>query len=181
MSAFDIRPATPADAPTIAALHVAAWRETYEGIAPAEVLAALSVEERAERWRAILGEPDALPQSAVFLALAADGSAVGFSSCGLQRKDVLAQAGYKGEFSAIYLLKTAQRRGLGRRLMALMAENLLARGVEWASLWVLRNNFPSRRFYEALGGRKIAYEGLWHGVPEVAYAWRDLTRLIPHQ
>ncbi|PWB82944.1 MAG: GNAT family N-acetyltransferase [Methylocystaceae bacterium] len=181
MTAIEIRPATDADAEAIAAVHVAAWRETYEGLAPAEVLAALSVEERAARWRAVLSEPDAPTRSAVFLALAEDGSAAGFASCGPQRREALSAAGYKGEFSAVYILKSAQRRGVGRRLMALMAENLLARSLDRASLWVLRNNFPSRRFYEALGGRKIAYEGLWHGVPEVAYAWRDLTRLVSHQ
>lgn len=181
MNAIDIRCATAADAGAIAAVHVAAWRETYEGLAPAEVLAALSVDEHAERWRAILSEPDAPPQSAVFVALAENGTVVGFASCGRQRNDVIVEAGYKGEFSAIYILNAAQRRGVGRRLMALMAQNLLARGLDTASLWVLRNNFPSRRFYEALGGRKLAYEGLWHGVPEVVYGWRDLTRLGLHQ
>lgn len=181
MSAIEIRPATAADASAIAAVHVASWRETYEGLAPAEVLAELSVEQRAERWRAILSDLTSPPQSAVFLALAEDGSAAGFASCGRQQSEVLGKSGYEGEFSAIYILKSAQRQGVGRRLMALMAQELLSRHIEWASLWVLRNNFSARRFYEKLGGRKIGVEGMWHGVPEVAYGWRDLGRLISHQ
>lgn len=180
MSAIEIRPATLADASPIAAVHVASWRETYQGLAPAEVLAALSVEERAERWRRILSG-SSQPQPSVFVALAEDGSATGFGACGMQRSDVLARSGYAGEFSAIYILKSAQQRGVGRRLMALMADDLRARNVEWASLWVLRNNFPARRFYERLGGRKIGVEGMWNGVPEVAYGWRDLERLMCHQ
>ena len=41
---IDIRPATPADAPAIAAIHVASWQATYPGIMPAAFLAGLSVE-----------------------------------------------------------------------------------------------------------------------------------------
>lgn len=180
MSAIEIRPATAADAGAIAAVHVASWRETYEGLAPAEVLAALSVEERTERWRAILSG-SSQPRPSVSLAMAGDGSAAGFASCGPQRSEALARSGYAGEFSAIYILKSAQRQGVGGRLMRLMAEELRARGHEWASLWVLRHNFPARRFYERLSGRKIGVEGMWRGVPEVAYGWRDLERLISHQ
>jgi hypothetical protein len=55
---------------------------------------------------------------------------------------------------------------------------LRARGIEWGSLWVLRHNFSARRFYEKIGGRKIGVEGMWQGVPEVAYGWRDLGLLI---
>ncbi len=181
MSAIEIRPATAADASAIATVHVASWREAYEGLVPAEVLAELSVEQRTERWRAILTDLASSPRSAVFLALAEDGSPAGFASCGLQRSEVLAKSAYKGEFSAIYILKSAQRRGVGRRLMAFMATTLLSRDIETASLWVLRNNFPARRFYEAMGGRKIGVEGLWRGIPEVAYGWRDLQRLAAHQ
>jgi ribosomal protein S18 acetylase RimI-like enzyme len=181
MSAIEIRPATIADAGAIAAVHVAAWRESYEGLAPPQVLTALSVEERTERWRAILSESDPARRSSVFVACAESGSAAGFASCGPQRTEALAERGYAGEFSAIYLLKAAQRRGVGRRLMSLMAADLRVRGLEWASLWVLRGNFSARRFYEKLGGRRIGVEGQWHGVPELAYGWRDLGRLVDHQ
>ncbi len=45
------RPANVADADAIGALHVAAWRETYTGILPDEMLAALSVEARRTMWQ----------------------------------------------------------------------------------------------------------------------------------
>jgi len=49
-----IRHARVEDAEAIAAVHVAAWRESYTGLVPAEMLASLSVDERADRWRRIL-------------------------------------------------------------------------------------------------------------------------------
>ncbi|PWB82945.1 MAG: GNAT family N-acetyltransferase [Methylocystaceae bacterium] len=174
MSAIWIRPATLADAGVIATLNIACWRETYAGLAPADALAELSVEERVEHWRGILG--GASPQS-VFLAVAEDGSAVGFSHCRSQRTGLAGRFGYGCEISAIYLLERAQRRGVGRRLMSLMAEGMRAREIRWASLWVLRDNLPARRFYEILGGRRIGAERLWRGVPEIVYGWRDLKRL----
>jgi ribosomal protein S18 acetylase RimI-like enzyme len=176
MSAIDIRPATRADAETIAALHVAAWAESYANLAPADVLACYTLETRLAEWSAILS--GASPPPSVFLALGEAGAPVGFCASGAQQSDILGQRGYAGEFQAIYLLKDAQRAGVGRRFMRLMAEDLRARGIEWGSLWVLRHNFSARRFYEKLGGRKIGVEGAWRGVPQVAYGWRDLGVLI---
>jgi hypothetical protein len=45
------------DAPAIAAVQVRAWRSSYAGLLPAEVLSALSPEEFAEGWRASLSRP----------------------------------------------------------------------------------------------------------------------------
>jgi ribosomal protein S18 acetylase RimI-like enzyme len=175
MSALEIRPAARADADAIAALHVAAWAETYAALAPPEALAAYTIERRREEWRATL---DGAGERRVFLVLGEEGEPLGFCACGAQESEILGQRGFAGQFQAIYLLKAAQRRGAGRRLMRLMAEDLRARGMDWGSLWVLRQNFSARRFYEKLGGRKISVEGAWHGVPEVAYGWRDLGLLI---
>ncbi|WP_159731160.1 GNAT family N-acetyltransferase [Methylosinus sp. Ce-a6] len=179
MSAIEIRPATPEDAETIAALHVACWAETYSALVPAKVLADFTLEARLAQWRETLGGagPQQPPPN-VFLALNGEGAAVGFCASGAQQSDILGERGFAGEFQAIYLLKEAQRLGGGRRFMREMAQALRARGIEWGSLWVLRHNFSARRFYEKLGGRKISVEGAWRGVPEVAYGWRDLGLLI---
>ena len=189
-----IRRARAGDAAAIAAAHVAAWRETYAGLVPERMLRAFSVAERTRRWHRILTVPDPARESAVFVAVRPDQSIVGFGSCGRQPVAALLDDGFAGEFSALYVLAAHQRRGVGRRLMALMARDLLAREVRGAALWVLRDNEPARRFYEALGamvvGRRIelvdahltgerarAQDGaLLH---EVAYGWPDLALLAP--
>jgi hypothetical protein len=45
------------------------------------------------------------------------------------------------------------------------------------AVWVLARN-PSRRFYEALGGRAITEQQIERGgesYVEIAYGWRDLS------
>jgi ribosomal protein S18 acetylase RimI-like enzyme len=47
---LDVRLAVESDAQGIATVHVEAWRETYAHLLPTEVLARLSVAQRAARW-----------------------------------------------------------------------------------------------------------------------------------
>jgi ribosomal protein S18 acetylase RimI-like enzyme len=191
MDEIAIRRAQAGDAGAIAVVHVAAWRETYAGLMPEPLLGALSVEERTSRWHRILTTPDRSRESAAFVTVHAAQSVVGFGSCGRQPLADLVAGGFAGEFSALYVLAAHQRRGLGRRLMVLMAEDLMARKVRGAALWVLRENEPARRFYEALGakvvGRRVETVGEHvrgerrvqgdDELHEVAYGWPDLAVL----
>jgi ribosomal protein S18 acetylase RimI-like enzyme len=192
MGEIAIRRAHAGDAAAIAAVHVAAWRETYAGLVPARMLSAFPLARRIRRWRRILTAPDPARESAVFVATLPDRMVVGFGSCGRQPAPDLLAAGFAGEFSALYLLAAQQRRGIGRRLMVLMARDLLARGMQGAALWVLRDNQAARGFYEALGARLVGQrvetvdahvtgrrarrqdDAILH---ELAYGWSDLALL----
>lgn len=168
-----LRRAVPADAAAIGALHVASWRETYAGLVPNRMLAALSVEARTAMWNGVLDDPSG--GTAVFVTEDA-GRIVGFGACGGQRDDALLAAGFSGEIGAIYVLGTHQGRGLGRSIMAATAQLLTDRGQSALSLWVLRGNAPARAFYARLGGEMVG-EKTDEGLVEVAYGWRDLSRL----
>jgi ribosomal protein S18 acetylase RimI-like enzyme len=173
-----IREATEGDALAIAEVHVAAWREAYAALVPKEMIAALSIEERSARWRQMLTA--AHPRAAAFLATEGD-VPVGFSSCGPQRSSDLASLGFKGEITAVYVLRRAQRRGMGASLMRAAARRLASDGHDGAALWVLRDNMPARRFYEALGGTLVSAREDRRGehvLHEVAYGWRDLNPLL---
>jgi ribosomal protein S18 acetylase RimI-like enzyme len=190
MDEIAIRRARPDDAAAIGAVHVAAWWEAYAGLVPERMLSAFSVAERTRRWRRILSAPGPPLASAVFVAVGPDGAVAGFGSCGRQPVAALVADGFAGEFSALYLLAAQQRQGVGRRLMTTMAQDLLAREVRGAALWVLRDNAPARRFYEALGakvvgrrvetvdehltGKRGRSQDVLH---EVAYGWPDLSVL----
>jgi len=174
-----IRAATEADAKTIAALHVEAWRESYAELIPAKALALFDVEEQARRWREILG---AAPASDLVLLLRfGDEPPCGFASCGRQRGPRLEALGYAGEVQALYILQNGQRRGGGRALMRVMARHFLAQGWDAASVWLFRDNLPARRFYEAMGAVPTGEAGVWETLgqvlPDVAYGWRDLSGL----
>ena len=174
-----IRVASVADAPTIARIHVTSWQETYAGLVPAETLARMSIEQRTAMWDLILGGPPDASVTSAFLAARGE-DIVGFGSCGSQRSDDLERAGFDAEISALYVLRSAQRRGIGAALMRVMASKLLQRGHSGASLWVLRENGVARRFYEGLGGALAGErtDERRHGtLVEVAYGWPDLSVL----
>lgn len=176
---IDIRPATPDDAASIAAVHVASWRESYVGLMPEAILSGLSVSDRTQRWRRILDEASGAGRTAVFIA-EQEGVVVGFASAGAQRNFALLGKGFSGEISAIYLLQSAQNAGVGRRLMASVAQSLRDRNHRTASLWVMKDNDPARRFYERLGGEIIAEKQDRRDatiLAELAYGWRDLALL----
>ena len=176
-----IRRARPEDADAIAAVHGAAWQESYVDLMPAEMLAALSVEERTKLWCRIMAVPDPMVEAAVFAACAPDGRILGFGCCGRQRATGVVERGFDGEFQAIYVLRAAQHRGTGRALMAAMARDLACRGMVGAALWVLEGNAAARGFYEALGGTVVGQHDDRHSEQltfrEVAYGWTALSFL----
>jgi len=172
--AIILRPALPADAGGLARVGVESWRTTYKGIMFDEFLAELSVETRAQGWLGRLAAPD--PQSFAFL-LETNREVIGFSSGGVEREG---DPVYRGEIYALYLLQKYQHQGLGRRLVEASVRSLLENGIASMLIWVLRDN-PSRRFYEALGGkylreRTIDIQG--QKLPEVAYGWDNLQAFL---
>lgn len=180
MADVTLRKATQADAAALGALHVASWHETYTGVIPDEMLAELSVDARTAMWSKILGAPDEFGRAAVFVA-EDNGRVIGFGACGQQREDALTDKGFSGEFGAIYVLRSHQRRGVGRSIIAAMSNELSAAGHTAACLWVLRQNAPARAFYEKLGGIVVAEkvdERPNATLVEDAYGWRDLSSLV---
>lgn len=171
---MNIRPAAVEDARALAQVHVASWHETYRGLVPDIYLDSLSVEERTERWRGRLGGADA----GAFTLVAEDdaGRVVGFATGGPEREG---DPVYTGELYAIYLLQTAQRTGLGRRLVQAVTERLLAMGHTSMLVWTLATN-PSRGFYERLDAHYVRAATITIGgvdLEDVAYGWTDITGL----
>lgn len=177
---MNIRPALPADAAAIARVHVESWRTSYRGIVPDEVLEGLSVERRIQQWAEAITQP-AWRHTLILVAEESPlgdqpGKIVGFASSGAERES---DPVYRGELYAIYLLESAQRRGVGRALVAASAGHLVDSGLNSMLVWVFRDN-PARRFYERLGGKYIREKLLTIGgvdLVEAAYGWRDLTAL----
>ena len=176
-TAYVIRRAAPEDAAALARVHETTWRETYIGLMSDQMLDALTADARTEAWRRILsGESGYL--ATTYVADRA-GTLVAFGSCGEQRDPKFAAAGYKGEFAAVYVLGTDQRRGLGTQLMAAMMADLTARGLTGYTLWVPRSNIPARSLYEQLGGTLIGQRDdvrTQGTLVEVAYGWPGESR-----
>ncbi|MEI4470615.1 GNAT family N-acetyltransferase [Frigidibacter sp. MR17.24] len=173
---IQIRAAAPGDARLLGRLHVAAWRETYAALLPQEV-ARLDETRRTEAWARDLDAAAAGRLPAETAILLADGLPAGFVTAGAQRHPALAEMGHDGEVWALYLLRTVQGRGLGRRLLAAGAGVLARRGHWSASVQVLARNLPAVGFYTRMGGRSVAR--LDAGTrSELTFAWEDAQELL---
>jgi len=169
-----ILPAGPADADDLARVHVVAWRETYAGMLPDGYLAAMNAKIHARRWRLQLTR--ARPGDVVLAAEGPQGL-VGYCAGAVP---VSFGNTAEGEIFTLYLLRAAQRTGLGRRLFEAAARALAAEGATSLRLWVLNANRPARAFYEHNGGRAGAERPVrgWSGdVRETAYVWDDIETL----
>ncbi len=132
----------PGDALGLARVHVTAWRESYRGLLPSPYLDRMSVPLHTRRWRRQLMTVD--PPEIVLAAEAREGL-VGYCGGRLGPDS-------SAEVSTLYLVRAAQKLGLGRRLLAAAASVFEAQGAHTLTLWVLNGNRAARGFYEHLGG-----------------------------
>ncbi len=170
-----IAPAGPGDAAELGAVHVGAWRETYPGLLPQPYLAAMSPQLHARRWRHHLTR--AAPGDVTLVAEGPRGL-IGYGSGALAAQG---EETADAEVFTLYLIRSAQGIGLGRRLMASMARVFDAQGALSLRLWVLADNLRARAFYEHLGGRAAqarAVSGWGGGLREIGYRWDDIRMLV---
>jgi len=156
------RLATPADADAIAALHVQAWDDTYRGLLPDPEIDARSFDVRQQQWRNQLADT----AKRTYLI-----PHMGFVQVGPQ-PDPAHAAQYPEFLFALYLVRAAQGRGLGRRLMATACRH------PFIAL-CLSTNVQARAFYRHLGGIELAEVEGPNGpddVTDILIGWRSSPR-----
>ena len=161
-----IRFATPSDAHSIAAIHVAGWQHAYRGQLPASFLDGLSIARREGMWADLLSNPHNTIE-----VVSLTGKAIeGFVHYGSSRDESANERG-EGEVYALYLHPQAIGLGNGRALMQRAEEGLKAAGYRDVVLWVLESNVKARAFYE-----KISFEpdGVAKNIEIGESAYREL-------
>jgi GNAT superfamily N-acetyltransferase len=172
---WEVRPAVAADAAAIGALHVRAWRHSYRGIVPDEMLAGLDPVHSAGRWAehlsagragVFVAEPRPEPKSQTGPEPVAGpwaaphrpgGPGLGaFCAVGPVRHE--ARDGRPrvrtGELYALYADPLALGRGAGPAVHDAGVAHLDALGYRHAVLWVLSANPRARTFYSRHGWRR---------------------------
>ena len=129
---------TVADAPAVARVNVASWREAYAHVVAPEVLAGMDAERATAGWTRMLEEHEA--SAAVVAEL--DGVVVGFAVARPSRDDPPVR---EVELWAIYLLAAAHGTGAAQQLLD------AALGDAPASLWVWQDNPRAHAFYARNG------------------------------
>ena len=159
----------------MAALHVQCWREAYTHFVPPEVSATFDASRMAERWQ------EHIDNSNRFLIAAFDGDVpVGFINQGRPVEKIFDEM--DGHIAAIYVLQSHYRRGIGRTLIGMAAQDWLSKGGHSIALGVLSENIRARSFYEALGARFVqagTFEWAGHLLPDCVYVFENLPSLIP--
>jgi hypothetical protein len=173
-----IRAAAVEDAEAIARVHVAAWAETYAGIAPPEVLARWTVADRAARWHRILSGDPPDPHRAEVAVLDLGGT-VRASPPGASSATTPCARGASAASQRDLPPPRGAGPGHGRALMALRREPPRPRPPGRERLGPARQP-PGPRFYERLGGTLCgeAEDSLADlPVAVVGYAWPALDAI----
>ena len=138
------RDAVAADLPSLARVHIAAWRAAYHGLMNPEFLQSLGYEHAARRLR-----PALEAQPPLVVAVESNREIVGFSRFGASSDANVSPR--TGEVFACNVDPQHWRCGFGAELMAATMARLAVMGYESCTLWVLEQNDRARRFYSALG------------------------------
>jgi GNAT superfamily N-acetyltransferase len=161
-----LRPAEPADAASVAGVHVRSWQAAYRGLLPDEYLDGLRPEDRAGRYT--FG--DLRPDRPATIVAVERGIIRGFATIGPSRDG---DRPGDGELHSLNVDPDRWGAGIGRALMGAVRAGLVRWGFVEAGLWVLVGNERAERFYRLDGwvadGSRRADEVWGVAVDEVRY------------
>lgn len=170
-----IRPATPADAEAIAALHAASWRRNYGGALSAAYLEHEALADRQAIW----AQRFTAPKANQHVLVAEDGDSVVGFVCAY----VAQHAEWGSYLDNLHVHESAQGRGTGRTLLRQMArwcgEQAPGQGLH---LLVNQDNLRAQDFYRSLGARN-AQSAVWNApdgsvVPTFWFVWDTTAGLL---
>ena len=166
---FAIEPVSMTDVKSMARVHIQSWQETYRGIIADSYLDGLSYDHHVALWAQIVQS-----ESSAFLAKS-DGRIAGIAHGGRCRAIGPNRAGSGGELFVLYVLKNAQKQGIGRALFDCVHHDLAARGHGGLTVRVLADN-PAADFYARLGGTEVGTVNIEVGkqfLEEKIFYWED--------
>jgi GNAT superfamily N-acetyltransferase len=174
-----LRRAVAGDAAGLAELHYAVRLATYTGNIPQAALDADSLARRRTLWEERVADP------ARRIVLAEEhGRMVGLACAGPMPErpnghDPL--PGYDAYLYSLYVDPAQQGGGVGRALLAAIAELLLADGLRAMALHTVAA-VRAQHFYEHLGAHRIRSEEAHAGGAQwttLVYGWHDIGTLVP--
>ncbi len=153
MSAQDfVRAARGSDAGDVARIQVECWRHGYAGIIPDAVLAELTGDDAAGRWRERWAEAISKPPTSRHRVLVASSNRViaGFASVG-PAGDADHWPATDAELYELRIAPGLTGHGHGGRLLNAVADTLAGDRFARVSAWVLEADTAMRRFLETAG------------------------------
>lgn len=171
------RPATFADIPRIAEIHIAGWETAYRGLIDDAALSERTLEKRVELWNEVLGGGDRFQNHSVHVA-EVSGDIVGFAQSGPSDDPDVDPSTTINVF-ALYLDPEVRGQGVGRTLLDHVLDEASSAGKELATLYVLVGNDDAAVFYEKVGWESepdVVKECLGDGYEAPQSRWRRALR-----
>ena len=141
-----IRKAIKEDSYNIANLIVASWQTAYKGLIDDNYLNNLSVSDRMTGW-----ENNILNQNENnhIYVYEEDSKILGVIRFGKPDDE---SANYNSEIHVLYVEPSFKRKGIGTKLFDFARTYFINNNTTDMIIWCLRNNIPSIKFYEKMGG-----------------------------
>ena len=138
-----IRNVREEDIPAVVDIQVEGWKTAYKGIIDESYLNSMNKEERINKRKSDY-------KDGLFIVAEINNEVVGFCR---YYKDVISADGkeYDCELIALYVKPTMKQQGIGKTMFKYVKNDLKSYGKKKMILWCLKENYPSRKFYEKMG------------------------------
>ena len=148
-----IRKAKIDDIKAISTIKVKGWQTAYRNIIDDEYLDNMNIESIIEKNKTNFTKRK-------FIVAESNNEVIGF--CSYDYKNETAENA-DCELKGIYVKPEMRRNGIGKQLIQYVIDDFRKAGKKKMILWCLKENYPSRTFYEKMGGKssttKIAIFG----------------------
>lgn len=139
-----IRKANLEDLKEVAEIAVSGWKNTYKGIIDEEYLNNMSVEETYQKIKEGYQENN-------YIVAELNKEIVGF--CRYTLNYSKSDENANGEIIALYVKTELKYNGIGTKMFCHVMNDFKKNGNHRVVIGCLKENYPSRKFYEKMGGK----------------------------
>lgn len=155
-----IRKARTEDAEAIANIKISGWQTAYKGIIEDDFLDNMNINEEIEKRK------KNIKNGADIIVAELDNEIVGFCLYRDYIKNQEENLDADCEISSLYVKTELKRKGIGKKLMNYVINDLKSKRKKKMILGCLKDNYPSRAFYEKMGGKVLKTEKIAFGNKE---------------
>ena len=139
------------DIETVAKIFVNSWKIAYKGIIDEKYLQSLNIAERVEEIKENYLDKNH-DKNYIVAKVKETKEIVGVARYGERLDELDKFKKYDGEIHALYVKPGLLRKKIGSKLLKYAIKKLNEQGKRKMLLWCLKDNEPSRKFYERMGG-----------------------------
>lgn len=154
------------DIPSVVDIQMNGWKAAYKGIIDDDILDAMNRDEKINRMQNnYLDEP--------FIVSVINNEVVGFCRY-VYDNHYSPDYPIDCEIVALYVKPELKYQGIGTKMFDYVINEYKKLNKKKMIIWCLRDNHPSRRFYEKMGGKIIGEKGFIKGnkaFPEVGFLY----------